>query len=374
MFDYSKDESNSIVLVDVPVRKIFSCKNPGYKVVSIDYDKSENGYGNVVLNANNIKDKGNGFCDAYIGEKGMWREISIRQNNGYYNEKMPLEDMLALFNKMKQKEANQINKAFESRAKQQQNNNQNNMQNNYSSNVVQSNSTRHNVFLNNVSTNRIRPAKNGGDFSSVFLAYENSDDGYLRLPVSNKFIFNKGGNSNTRNINLGYNDRFLNCSVLKNGKFEKIQMKAEDIAALDVENTKKFEAKKNKSFEATSDVSHTDLKTNNSKVFEEEPPFEFGFNFESELTSIDGVKVVTEEELFVNDSVENNLVDAKDELDSILGSESLVEENIVEEPVKENIVENKPEVNNTSDFDILSDLESMYGRDDYVEEDDYTFY
>lgn len=83
-----KTLDDHVILHGVSVKRVFQTKDPQYKVVSLQYDKSDNKFGNIVIRADKVKQNEKGSYDVDLGEKGRWCEIGYRKGNEYLSERL----------------------------------------------------------------------------------------------------------------------------------------------------------------------------------------------------------------------------------------------------------------------------------------------
>lgn len=223
-----------VVLDNVKANRLFSSKNPDYKVMSFRDGRSENGYANFVVQTKNITKNPNGTYQVALGAAGTTQNISVVKNGKSEFIKTPVE---AIKEQFEQTLVSAGRKKESSK----------------------------NAFLNFVDTKFVRATKNP-DFKVVSVPYTGSENGYVKVTVASANIFDSKVNGKTVanhvNVNLGPADGVMPVAVKKNGAFTQELMSVEKLSGLQkqaVESWKKYSSQKSAEISQAASQQSTDV-------------------------------------------------------------------------------------------------------------------
>lgn len=225
--DDIRPDVNHIQLSQVPAKFVFSTKNPGYRIVSVQTSESESGYGNIALPSSAFHEErdgdGNptGSFTVDLGRADMWRNVSLRKNGVYEQKRMDVKDIQRLY--LEQSSVHQLSGQSTERQ---------------SPNVTS-------VYLNYVDSQFIYPTKNP-DYQIVSVPYPKSENGFAKITVSSNRIF-PTLNTETRapvpgkfSVNLGDPNGRIGCSIKENGAYHKVYLSASEIGKIHLEKRRSY--------------------------------------------------------------------------------------------------------------------------------------
>lgn len=203
---------NAIILHNVQQNRLFTSKDGKFKVFSMVDSRSDTGYSNYVVKAMDVAQNPDSTYDVYLGNAGQIRNLSIIQNGQRTMLRVPIESI-----EQQYKDTLMSSPEMAENAKKGKEN------------------PRNNAFLNNVDRKFVYDTKNP-KCKIVSIPYAGSENGYAKVTVPTRNIFDTKLNGKTVpnhvNVNIGPKDNMIPLSILKGGKYERIQMRAGDVADL----------------------------------------------------------------------------------------------------------------------------------------------
>lgn len=203
---------NAIILHNVQSNRLFTSKNGKFKVFSMVDSRSDTGYSNYVVKATDVAQNPDSTYEVYLGNAGQIRNLSIIQNGQRTMLRVPIESI-----EQQYKDTLMSSPETAENAKKGKEN------------------PRNNAFLNNVDRKFVYDTKNP-KCKIVSIPYAGSENGYAKVTVPTRNIFDTKSNGKTVpnhvNVNIGPKDNMIPLSILKGGKYERIQMQAGDVADL----------------------------------------------------------------------------------------------------------------------------------------------
>lgn len=203
---------NAIILHNVQPNRLFTSKDGKFKVFSMVDSRSDTGYSNYVVKATDVAQNPDSTYEVYLGNAGQVRNLSIIQNKQRTMLRVPIESI-----EQQYKDTLMTSPETAENARKGKEN------------------PRNNAFLNNVDRKFVYDTKNP-KCKIVSVPYAGSENGYAKVTVPTRNIFDTKLNgktvSNHVNVNIGPKDNMIPLSVLRGGKYERIQMQAGDLADL----------------------------------------------------------------------------------------------------------------------------------------------
>ena len=213
---------NAIILHNVQQNRLFTSKNGKFKVFSMVDSRSDTGYSNYVVKATDVAQNPDSTYEVYLGNAGQIRNLSIIQNGQRTMLRVPIESI-----EQQYKDTLMTSPETAENARKGKEN------------------PRNNAFLNNVDRKFVYDTKNP-KCKIVSVPYAGSENGYAKATVSTRNIFDTKVNGKTVpnhvNVNIGPKDNMIPLSILKGGKYERIQMKAGDVADLQTRAVERWRA------------------------------------------------------------------------------------------------------------------------------------
>lgn len=203
---------NAIILHNVQPNRLFTSKDGKFKVFSMVDGRSDTGYSNYVVKATDVAQNPDSTYEVYLGNAGQVRNLSIIQNKQRTMLRVPIESI-----EQQYKDTLMTSPETAENARKGKEN------------------PRNNAFLNNVDRKFVYDTKNP-KCKIVSVPYAGSENGYAKVTVPTRNIFDTKLNGKTVpnhvNVNIGPKDNMIPLSVLRGGKYERIQMQAGDLADL----------------------------------------------------------------------------------------------------------------------------------------------
>lgn len=203
---------NAIILHNVQPNRLFTSKDCKFKVFSMVDSRSDTGYSNYVVKATDVAQNPDSTYEVYLGNAGQVRNLSIIQNKQRTMLRVPIESI-----EQQYKDTLMTSPETAENARKGKEN------------------PRNNAFLNNVDRKFVYDTKNP-KCKIVSVPYAGSENGYAKVTVPTRNIFDTKLNGKTVpnhvNVNIGPKDNMIPLSVLRGGKYERIQMQAGDLADL----------------------------------------------------------------------------------------------------------------------------------------------
>lgn len=203
---------NAIILHNVQPNRLFTSKDGKFKVFSMVDSRSDTGYSNYVVKATDVAQNPDSTYEVYLGNAGQVRNLSIIQNKQRTMLRVPIESI-----EQQYKDTLMTSPETAENARKGKEN------------------PRNNAFLNNVDRKFVYDTKNP-KCKIVSVPYAGSENGYAKVTVPTRNIFDTKLNGKTVpnhvNVNIGSKDNMIPLSVLRGGKYERIQMQAGDLADL----------------------------------------------------------------------------------------------------------------------------------------------
>ena len=203
---------NAIILHNVQPNRLFTSKDGKFKVFSMVDSRSDTGYSNYVVKATDVAQNHDPTYEVYLGNAGQVRNLSIIQNKQRTMLRVPIESI-----EQQYKDTLMTSPETAENARKGKEN------------------PRNNAFLNNVDRKFVYDTKNP-KCKIVSVPYAGSENGYAKVTVPTRNIFDTKLNGKTVpnhvNVNIGPKDNMIPLSVLRGGKYERIQMQAGDLADL----------------------------------------------------------------------------------------------------------------------------------------------
>lgn len=203
---------NAIILHNVQPNRLFTSKDGKFKVFSMVDSRSDTGYSNYVVKASDVAQNPDSTYEVYLGNAGQVRNLSIIQNKQRTMLRVPIESI-----EQQYKDTLMTSPETAENARKGKEN------------------PRNNAFLNNVDRKFVYDTKNP-KCKIVSVPYAGSENGYAKVTVPTRNIFDTKLNGKTVpnhvNVNIGPKDNMIPLSVLRGGKYERIQMQAGDLADL----------------------------------------------------------------------------------------------------------------------------------------------
>lgn len=203
---------NAIILHNVQPNRLFTSKDGKFKVFSMVDSRSDTGYSNYVVKATDVAQNPDSTYEVYLGNAGQVRNLSIIQNKQRTMLRVPIESI-----EQQYKDTLMTSPETAENARKGKEN------------------PRNNAFLNNVDRKFVYDTKNP-KCKIVSVPYAGSENGYAKVTVPTRNIFDTKLNGKTVpnhvNVNIGPKDNMISLSVLRGGKYERIQMQAGDLADL----------------------------------------------------------------------------------------------------------------------------------------------
>ena len=237
---------NAIILHNVQPNRLFTSKDGKFKVFSMVDSRSDTGYSNYVVKATDVAQNPDSTYEVYLGNAGQVRNLSIIQNKQRTMLRVPIESI-----EQQYKDTLMTSPETAENARKGKEN------------------PRNNAFLNNVDRKFVYDTKNP-KCKIVSVPYAGSENGYAKVTVPTRNIFDTKLNGKTVpnhvNVNIGPKDNMIPLSVLRGGKYERIQMQAGDLADLQQRAVERWRAQSMQ----VADVMPADEKQGSVDV-EEEP-------------------------------------------------------------------------------------------------------
>lgn len=203
---------NAIILHNVQPNRLFTSKDGKFKVFSMVDSRSDTGYSNYVVKATDVVQNPDSTYEVYLGNAGQVRNLSIIQNKQRTMLRVPIESI-----EQQYKDTLMTSPETAENARKGKEN------------------PRNNAFLNNVDRKFVYDTKNP-KCKIVSVPYAGSENGYAKVTVPTRNIFDTKLNGKTVpnhvNVNIGPKDNMIPLSVLRGGKYERIQMQTGDLADL----------------------------------------------------------------------------------------------------------------------------------------------
>ena len=203
---------NAIILHNVQPNRLFTSKDGKFKVFSMVDSRSDTGYSNYVVKATDVAQNPDSTYEVYLGNAGQVRNLSIIQNKQRTMLRVPIESI-----EQQYKDTLMTSPETAENARKGKEN------------------PRNNAFLYNVDRKFVYDTKNP-KCKIVSVPYAGSENGYAKVTVPTRNIFDTKLNGKTVpnhvNVNIGPKDNMIPLSVLRGGKYERIQMQAGDLADL----------------------------------------------------------------------------------------------------------------------------------------------
>lgn len=237
---------NAIILHNVQPNRLFTSKNGKFKVFSMVDSRSDTGYSNYVVKATDVAQNPDSTYEVYLGNGGQIRNLSIIQNGQRTMLRVPIESI-----EQQYKDTLMTSPETAENARKGKEN------------------PRNNAFLNNVDRKFVYDTKNP-KCKIVSVPYAGSENGYAKVTVPTRNIFDTKVNGKTVpnhvNVNIGPKDNMIPLSILKGGKYERIQMRAGDVADLQTRAVERWRAQ-------SMQVADVEPNEKQSSVDVEEEPF-----------------------------------------------------------------------------------------------------
>ena len=203
---------NAIILHNVQSNRLFTSKDGKFKVFSMVDSRSDTGYSNYVVKATDVAQNPDSTYEVYLGNAGQVRNLSIIQNKQRTMLRVPIESIEQQYKDTLMTAPETAENARKGKE-----------------------NPRNNAFLNNVDRKFVYDTKNP-KCKIVSVPYAGSENGYAKVTVPTRNIFDTKLNGKTVpnhvNVNIGPKDNMIPLSVLRGGKYERIQMQAGDLADL----------------------------------------------------------------------------------------------------------------------------------------------
>jgi hypothetical protein len=203
---------NAIILHNVQPNRLFTSKDGKFKVFSMVDSRSDTGYSNYVVKATDVAQNPDSTYEVYLGNAGQVRNLSIIQNKQRTMLRVPIESIEQQYKDTLMTSSETAENARKGKE-----------------------NPRNNAFLNNVDRKFVYDTKNP-KCKIVSVLYAGSENGYAKVTVPTRNIFDTKLNGKTVpnhvNVNIGPKDNMIPLSVLRGGKYERIQMQAGDLADL----------------------------------------------------------------------------------------------------------------------------------------------
>lgn len=203
---------NAIILHNVQPNRLFTSKDGKFKVFSMVDSRSDTGYSNYVVKATDVAQNPDSTYEVYLGNAGQVRNLSIIQNKQRTMLRVPIESIEQQYKDTLMTSLETAENARKGKE-----------------------NPRNNAFLNNVDRKFVYDTKNP-KCKIVSVPYAGSENGYAKVTVPTRNIFDTKLNGKTVpnhvNVNIGPKDNMIPLSVLRGGKYERIQMQAGDLADL----------------------------------------------------------------------------------------------------------------------------------------------
>lgn len=203
---------NAIILHNVQPNRLFMSKDGKFKVFSMVDSRSDTGYSNYVVKATDVAQNPDSTYEVYLGNAGQVRNLSIIQNKQRTMLRVPIESIEQQYKDTLMTSSETAENARKGKE-----------------------NPRNNAFLNNVDRKFVYDTKNP-KCKIVSVPYAGSENGYAKVTVPTRNIFDTKLNGKTVpnhvNVNIGPKDNMIPLSVLRGGKYERIQMQAGDLADL----------------------------------------------------------------------------------------------------------------------------------------------
>lgn len=203
---------NAIILHNVQPNRLFTSKDGKFKVFSMVDSRSDTGYSNYVVKATDVAQNPDSTYEVYLGNAGQVRNLSIIQNKQRTMLRVPIESIEQQYKDTLMTSPETVENARKGKE-----------------------NPRNNAFLNNVDRKFVYDTKNP-KCKIVSVPYAGSENGYAKVTVPTRNIFDTKLNGKTVpnhvNVNIGPKDNMIPLSVLRGGKYERIQMQAGDLADL----------------------------------------------------------------------------------------------------------------------------------------------
>lgn len=203
---------NAIILHNVQPNRLFTSKDGKFKVFSMVDSRSDTGYSNYVVKATDVAQNPDSTYEVYLGNAGQVRNLSIIQNKQRTMLRVPIESIEQQYKDTLMTSSETAENARKGKE-----------------------NPRNNAFLNNVDRKFVYDTKNP-KCKIVSVPYAGSENGYAKVTVPTRNIFDTKLNGKTVpnhvNVNIGPKDNMIPLSVLRGGKYERIQMQAGDLADL----------------------------------------------------------------------------------------------------------------------------------------------
>lgn len=203
---------NAIILHNVQPNRLFTSKDGKFKVFSMVDSRSDTGYSNYVVKATDVAQNSDSTYEVYLGNAGQVRNLSIIQNKQRTMLRVPIESIEQQYKDTLMTSSETAENARKGKE-----------------------NPRNNAFLNNVDRKFVYDTKNP-KCKIVSVPYAGSENGYAKVTVPTRNIFDTKLNGKTVpnhvNVNIGPKDNMIPLSVLRGGKYERIQMQAGDLADL----------------------------------------------------------------------------------------------------------------------------------------------
>lgn len=203
---------NAIILHNVQPNRLFTSKDGKFKVFSMVDSRSDTGYSNYVVKATDVAQNPDSTYEVYLGNAGQVRNLSIIQNKQRTMLRVPIESIEQQYKDTLMTSSETAENARKGKE-----------------------NPRNNAFLNNVDRKFVYDTKNP-KCKIVSIPYAGSENGYAKVTVPTRNIFDTKLNGKTVpnhvNVNIGPKDNMIPLSVLRGGKYERIQMQAGDLADL----------------------------------------------------------------------------------------------------------------------------------------------
>lgn len=203
---------NAIILHNVQPNRLFTSKDGKFKVFSMVDSRSDTGYSNYVVKATDVAQNPDSTYEVYLGNAGQVRNLSIIQNKQRTMLRVPIESIEQQYKDTLMTSSETAENARKGKE-----------------------NPRNNAFLNNVDRKFVYDTKNP-KCKIVSVPYAGSENGYVKVTVPTRNIFDTKLNGKTVpnhvNVNIGPKDNMIPLSVLRGGKYERIQMQAGDLADL----------------------------------------------------------------------------------------------------------------------------------------------
>lgn len=237
---------NAIILHNVQPNRLFTSKDGKFKVFSMVDSRSDTGYSNYVVKATDVAQNPDSTYEVYLGNAGQVRNLSIIQNKQRTMLRVPIESIEQQYKDTLMTSSETAENARKGKE-----------------------NPRNNAFLNNVDRKFVYDTKNP-KCKIVSVPYAGSENGYAKVTVPTRNIFDTKLNGKTVpnhvNVNIGPKDNMIPLSVLRGGKYERIQMQAGDLADLQQRAVERWRAQ----FMQVADAMPADEKQGSVDV-EEEP-------------------------------------------------------------------------------------------------------